>query len=155
MTSITVPSLSGPGDIPHDSSSDVRPHPHNPTQWQVRSRGRGDAGLWHDVDALNEECSCEHFQWRLDDRPQGTLTSPNEARWCYHLRKIMTAPVRDLLAVAAAYAAPLPLPLPAIEGRHCPTCGGPSAEGYIYCTVSRFGRGYCPRGIARLEEASI
>lgn len=149
---IDNPRPSVPRDTGTRKPQNVRPHPHDPTLWQVLSRSRGDEGLWHDVDVLNEACSCAHFQWRLDDRPQGTLTSPNEARWCYHLRKIMTAPVRDLLAVAAAYAAPLPLPLPAIEGRHCHTCGGPSAEGYMYCAVSRFGRSYCAHRSARREE---
>jgi len=45
--------------------------------------------------------------------------------------------------------APLTLVVPE---RRCPDCDGPSAEGTIYCTVSRFGRGYCARRSARREE---
>lgn len=218
MTSIAVSSVSRLGDIPQD----VRPHPHDPTLWQVLSRSRGDEGLWHDVDVLNEACSCAHFQWRLDDKPQGTITAPNQARWCYHLRLVMTMPARDLVTLVepapepAAHDEPTTLicascghetyalvddgicaacsffddgsrrfrqvapptePVPLVRGRleivdaraphggevpppasplsfvrHCPTCGDPSAEGYMYCAVSRFGRGYCAHRSARREE---
>jgi ribosomal protein L37E len=205
MTSIAAPSVSRLGDIPQD----VRPHPHDPTLWQVLSRSRGDEGLWHDVDVLNEACSCAHFQWRLDDKPQGTITAPNQARWCYHLRLVMTMPARDLVTLVepapepaahdepttlicascghetyalvddgicaacsffddgsrpfrqvaeegqATHAAPLPEPIPLVRERRCPDCDRPSLDDTIYCTVSRFGRGYCAHRSARREEASI
>ncbi len=63
-------------------------------------------------------------------------------------------PFRQLAqeAQATAQAAPLPEPIPLIRERRCPDCDGPSADGYIYCAVNRFGHSYCARTMARREE---
>jgi len=55
----------------------------------------------------------------------------------------------------ATHAAPLPEPIPLVRERRCPDCDRPSLDDTIYCTVSRFGRGYCAHRSARREEASI